>query len=163
MIPLLLAASPIPVDSPAPAAASVQVQSFDPVARAAVLAQQMPRHWAGSYQPFGAGAGAAPVAVQLRLASATALGQMVDVRGNMTIGSVTLPVQGNINGNSDQLDLLLLGDVPGSFLEDGGRFLGLQGFSLSGWRASRLTNPGGVLVLEPVVSKGRPVPIRGLW
>ena len=161
MIPLLLAASPIPVDSPAPAAASVQVQSFDPVARAAVLAQQMPRHWAGSYQPFGAGA--APVAVQLRLASATALGQMVDVRGNMTIGSVTLPVQGNINGNSDQLDLLLLGDVPGSFIEDGGRFLGLQGFSLSGWRASRLTNPGGVLVLEPVVSKGRPVPIRGLW
>jgi len=103
------------------------------------------------------------MAVQLHLASATAMGQMVDVRGNMTIGSITLPVQGNINGNSDQLDLLLLGDVPSSFLEDGGRFLGLQGFSLSGWRAPRLTNPGGVLVLEPVVSKGRSVPIRGLW
>jgi len=161
VIPLLLAVSPIAVDSPAPVEAAVQVQSFDPVARAALLAQQMPRHWAGSYQPFGATA--APKAVQLHVASATAMGQMVDVRGNMTIGSITLPVQGNINGNSDQLDLLVLGDVPSSFLEDGGQFLGLQGFSLSGWRAPRLTNPGGVLVLEPVVSKGRSVPIRGLW
>jgi len=103
------------------------------------------------------------VAVQVKLASATAIGQMVDVRGEMTLGSITLPIQGNLNANSDQLDLLLLGDVPGVDLEPGGRFLGLQGFTLTGWRAQRLTNPGGVLVLNPVLASTGAPTIRGLW
>jgi hypothetical protein len=56
----------------------------------------------------------------------------------------------------------VLGDVSSAGLEDGGRFLGLQGFTLSGWSAPRLTNPGGQLVLNPVGSAASPA-IRGLW
>jgi hypothetical protein len=178
VIPLLLAANPLPVGSYVPytppassgfAAAASQflgelpaVETFDPVARAAVLAQDLPREWSGTYQPFS---GSAPVTVQLRLASAIAMGQMVDVRGDMTVGSVTIPVQGNLNAKSDQLDLLLLGQNDAVQLENGGQFLGLQAFSLSGWTAPRLTNPGGQLVLNPVVASAPssgPV-IRGLW
>ena len=173
MIPLLLAATPLPVGSAVPfqepAAApiplaenfgqQVSIRTFDPVARASQLATQRPRQWSGTYQSF---TGAAPVSVQLDLASATALGQMIDLRGQITVGSTTLPVQGNLNANSDQLDLLLLGDVSAAGLEDGGLFLGLQGFSLAGWSAPRLTNPGGQLVLNPVGSSTSPA-VRGLW
>jgi hypothetical protein len=81
----------------------------------------------------------------------------------MTVGSVTLPVQGNLNASSDQLDLLLLGDVSAADLEDGGLFLGLQGFTLAGWTAPRLTNPGGALVLNPVGGANEAPAIRGLW
>ena len=175
MIPLLLAATPIAVGSPLPlqqpgiiAAPLAEnfgqlatVQTFDPVARAAQLAQQLPRQWSGTYQGFEMGS---PVTVQLQLASATALGQMVDVRGALTIGSNTIPVQGNLNAKSDQLDLLLLGDAPGAMLENGGGFLSLQGFTLAGWHAPRLTHPGGVLVLTPVVASAPAGgSVRGLW
>ena len=175
MIPLLLAAMPLPVGSAVPyqEPASVStplsenfgqqapVQTFDPILRAGELANQMPRQWSGTYQPF---AGGSPVSVQLNLASATALGQMVDVRGEITVGSTTLPVQGNLNAKSDQLELLVLGDVSSAGLENGGAFLGLQGFSLGGWVGPRLTNPGGQLVLNPVGTAGSSAPaIRGLW
>jgi len=175
VIPLLLAATPLPVGSavpfqePAAVATPLSenfgqqapVRTFDSVARAAQLATQMPRQWSGTYQAFS---NAAPVSVQLDLASATALGQMVDLRGQITVGSTTLPVQGNLNANSDQLDLLLLGDASAAGLEDGGLFLGLQGFSLAGWSAPRLTNAGGQLVLNPVGSGTATAPaVRGLW
>ncbi len=177
VIPLLLAANPLPVGSyvpftpPATSPLAGQasflgemapVETFDPVARAGVLAQQMPRQWRGTYQPF---AGGAPLTVELTLASATALGQMVDVRGQITVGSVSAPVQGNLNAKSDQLDLLLLGKLEMTGLELGGEFLGLQGFGLSGWVAPRLTNPGGQLVLTPVVASAPSAGsvIRGLW
>ena len=173
MIPLLLAATPLPVGSavpfqePAAVATPLSenfgqqapVRTFDPVARAAEFATQMPRQWSGTYQAFSS---AAPVSVQLDLASATALGQMVDLRGQITVGSTTLPVQGNLNASSDQLDLLLLGDASAAGLEDGGLFLGLQGFSLAGWSAPRLTHAGGQLVLNPVGSSTAPA-VRGLW
>ncbi len=173
MIPLLLAAMPLPVQSAdlAQAAADFStplsenfgqqapLQTFDPVLRAADLASQMPRQWTGVYRPF---AGTAPVNVQLKLASVTAIGQMVDVRGEMTVGSTSLPVQGNYNARSDQLDLLVLGSVKDAGLENGGEFLGLQGFNLAGWIAPRLTNPGGELVLNPVGASGAPA-VRGLW
>ena len=147
MIPLLLAATPLPVGSAVPfqepAAASTPlsenfgqqapVRTFDPLARAADLASTMPRQWSGTYQPF---AGGSPVSVQLDVSAVQAMGQMVDLRGQMTVGSTTLPVQGNLNASSDQLDLLLLGDVSAAGLEDGGRFLGLQGFTLSGLERS---------------------------
>ncbi len=168
MIPLL-AAVPLTTVNAAPTQStplqenfgmSANVQQFDPVARASELARDLPRRWSGSYQPFGPGSSAA---VTLQLASVTALGQMVDVRGEMTLGSTTIPVQGNLNAQSDQLDLLLLGDYSASDLQFGGEFLGLQGFNLSGWMAPRLTNPGGQLVLNPV-GDGAPAPaIRGLW
>lgn len=173
VIPLLLAAVPLPVGSVVPFQEQVAlaiplaenfgqqapVRMFDPMGRASQLATQLPRQWSGTYQPFNA---ASPVSVRLDLTSATALGQMVDLRGQITVGSTTLPVQGNLNANSDQLDLLLLGDLGAVGLEEGGVFLGLQGFSLSGWSAPRLTNPGGQLVLNPVGNGGGPA-VRGLW
>ena len=178
MIPLLLAAMPLPVGSTVPFqeptvirhelpqgfGEQVQVETFDPVARAAVLAQEMPRQWSGTYQSFTA---TPPLTAQLSITSAIALGQMVDVRGEITIGGTTVPVQGNLNAKSDQLDLLLLGENREAGLENGGDFRGLQGFSLSGWRAPRFTMPGGQLELTAVVATpARPAigsRVRGLW
>ena len=173
MIPLLLAATPLPVGSAVPTREPVAVstplsenfgqqapvRTFDPVARAVDLASTMPRQWSGTYQSF---AGGSPMSVQLDVSAVKAMGQMVDLRGQITVGSTTLPVQGNLNASSDQLDLLLLGDASAAGLEDGGHFLGLQGFTLSGWSAPRLTNPGGQLVLNPVGTSATPA-IRGLW
>ena len=124
------------------------VEQFDPVARAQLLTAELPRRWSGSYQAYGPTG--ASQAVQLDLSSLTAVGQMVVVRGTMTIGAVSTPVQGNINAKSDQLDLLLLGDTSAAGLEAGGEFQGLQTFELSAWEAPRLTTTGGKLTLNPV-------------
>lgn len=142
-----------------------RVQTFDPSARAQVLAQQLPREWVGTYQSFASGG---PVAVELRLSDLVAMGQIVDLRGAITIGGVTSPVQGNLSAKSDQLDLLLLGERLGAGLQPGGLFQGLQGLELSGWNALRLTDMGGRLALRPVLPAaaggggGKP-PVRGLW
>ncbi|MEO1002040.1 MAG: hypothetical protein AAFX65_02895 [Cyanobacteria bacterium J06638_7] len=144
------------------------VETFDPVARAQVLARQMPLFWSGSYQPFGS---AQSVPVQMRLLRPRAIGQVVDLRGEMRVGEMVSPVQGNLNARSDQLDLLLLAPVGLASLEPGGVFTGLQGLSLAGWQASRLTNPGGRLQLnpqqplQPLPPEQGPssAPIRGLW
>jgi hypothetical protein len=176
-LPLLLAASPVrmgdvvPFTRP-PIQSNLQdegingeVETFDPVARARLIAEQMPRRWSGRYQSF---VGGVPVPVALRIDSATAIGQIVDVRGSMAIGGFTSAVQGNLNAKSDQLDLLLLGDSLGASLEPGGEFQGLQGLSLSGWHAPRLTTPGGTLQMLPDRTASGPavpsdVPVRGLW
>ncbi|MFM7653678.1 MAG: hypothetical protein ACKO5M_12305 [Vulcanococcus sp.] len=166
--------SSIRQELPAGFGEQVQVETFDPVARAAVIAQEMPRQWSGTFQSFTA---APPLTAQLSITSAIALGQMVDVRGAITIGGTTVPVQGNLNAKSDQLDLLLLGDNREAGLENGGEIRGLQGFSLSGWRAPRFTSPGGQLELSPVTAtamestpgaasagtSGRGIKVRGLW
>lgn len=140
------------------------VETFDPVARAELLARELPRQWSGSYQSFASGA---PLPVQLNLTSVRALGAMVDLRGELRVAGVVSPVQGNLNAESDQLDLIPLGDQLGGGLELGGAFQGLQGLELSGWNANRLTDPGGRLVLQPGASPaagGAPVaPVRGLW
>ena len=175
MIPLLLAAalplgSAVPFQEPAlirhelpqSFGEQVQVEQFDPVARAAVLATSLPRQWSGVYQPF---TGGGQVSITLNLASLTALGQMVDVRGTLSVGNATIPVQGNLNAKSDQLDLILLGAAAEAGLEQGGEFRGLQGFTLSGWRAPRFTHPGGQLTLTAVggsAGKGA-AGISGLW
>ena len=92
MIPLLLAATPLPVGSavpfqePAAVATPLSenfgqqatVRTFDPIARAAELVGAMPRQWSGTYQPF---AGGTPVSVQLDVTAVTAIGQMLDLRG----------------------------------------------------------------------------------
>ena len=134
--------------------------------RALLLAGEMPLVWRGTYQPFD---NSQIVSAELRLASVKPMGQMIDLRGELTVGGVTTPVQGNLNAESDQLDLLMLCDceVPG--LEMGGVFTGLQGLQLSGWQAPRLTNPGGRLDLRPLSSSSRvETPsrgsaVRGLW
>lgn len=120
------------------------VEQFDPVARAKALAKDLPRRWSGTYLPKTAGTAQS---VRLDLASLTPVGQMLVIKGTMTIGSLTSPVQGNINAKSDQLDLLLLGDTAAAGLEPGGVFQGLQTFQLSDWESPRLTNTGGKLQL----------------
>jgi hypothetical protein len=145
------------------------VETFDPVARAQLLAQEISRTWSGTYQSFETGA---VVPVELQLSSLEAMGQIVNLRGTITIAGVAAPVQGNLNAESDQLDLLLLcdcKDVGG--LEIGGSFSGLQGFQLSGWQAPRLTNQGGRLALLPIaapagsagVQPAAGSAVRGLW
>ena len=83
-----------------------EVESFDPVARAAKLAASLPRQWCGTFEPFD---GNPTVDVSLDITQLTAMGQMVDIRGTMTLGSATTPVQGNLHAKSDQLDLIPLG------------------------------------------------------
>ena len=181
-MPLLLAAVPLAVGSMVPfvapdqtsaataAAAFAQelapVETFDPEARARLLVTELPRRWTGSYQPF-LQVPSQPVTLQIN--AMTPYGQMIDLRGQITIAGVTTPVQGNLNAKSDQLDLLLLGSTLAPGLEVGGEFQGLQGFSLFGWYAPRLTSPGGRLELRPAsVSSGtasqRTAPgVRGVW
>jgi hypothetical protein len=153
-------------DSPMPRFDSVE--TFDPVARAQLLARELPLRWSGTYQSFGS---LTSVPVELRLYPPRALGQVVDLRGQMRIGTLMSAVQGNLNARTDQLDLLLLSPVELAGVEPGGVFTGLQGLTLSGWQASRLTNPGGRLELSPqaptpAAAPGQPAssrPVRGLW
>jgi len=145
-------------------------ETFDPVARAQLLARETPLNWSGRYQAFGQ---SQSVNAELRLASVTPMGQMLDLRGELTLGGVTTPVQGNLNAESDQLDLLMLCQCEVAGLEPGGVFTGLQGLQLSGWQAPRLTNPGGRLDLRPVSSSSTGssagmgsasgAAVRGLW
>ena len=144
------------------------VESFDPVARAADLATSLPREWCGTYQPFD---GNPTVDVRLTLTALTAMGQMVDLRGTMQMGDVSVPVQGNFHAKSDQLDLIPLGEPLIAGLEPGGVFLGLQGFSPTGWQAPRLVNradlttgTGGRLALTSCVDQApTELPVQPLW
>ena len=144
------------------------VESFDPVARAADLATSLPREWCGTYQPFD---GNPTVDVRLTLTAVTAMGQMVDLRGTMQMGDVSVPVQGNFHAKSDQLDLIPLGEPLIAGLEPGGVFLGLQGFSPTGWQAPRLINradlttgTGGRLALTSCVDQApTELPVQPLW
>ena len=144
------------------------VESFDPVARAADLATSLPREWCGTYQPFD---GNPTVDVRLTLTALTAMGQMVDLRGTMQMGDVSVPVQGNFHAKSDQLDLIPLGEPLIAGLEPGGVFLGLQGFSPTGWQAPRLINhadlttgTGGRLALTSCVEQApTDLPVQPLW
>jgi len=144
------------------------VQTFDPSARAQVIARELPRQWSGTYQAFG---GSAPVPVELSFAAVIPEGAMVTLQGEMTIAGQKTPVQGNLNAQSDQLDLIPLAAKLGGGLNAGGRFQGLQGIALSGWSADRLTDMGGRLALAPMGSRplgsaqgiGKAVPVRGLW
>jgi len=133
-------------------------ETFDPVARAQLLAREMPLNWRGVYQPFD---NSQSLNVELRLASVRPVGQMIDLRGELTVGGVTTPMQGNLNAESDQLDMLMLCQCDVAGLEKGGVFTGLQGLQLSGWQAPRLTSQGGRLELRPIASSGSEV--RGLW
>jgi hypothetical protein len=141
------------------------VEMFDPVARAQLLARDTPRSWCGTYQSFDT---AQVVSVQLELSTLEPMGQMVVLRGQFSAAGVTTPVQGNLNAESDQLDLLLLASAQPAGLDFGGQFSGLQGLQLSGWQANRLTNQGGRLELRPScgaapVAVPAAAPVRGMW
>jgi hypothetical protein len=151
----VVAATPIPQPAYLPptdqatGTETTRVQTFSPVARAEVLARQIPRRWVGTYQSFGSGA---PQPVELQLSSLTPIGQIVTLRGEISIAGVKSPVQGTLSAESDQLYLLVLGDRIGAGLQPGGLFQGLQGLEISGWNALRLTDMGGRLALKPVRS-----------
>ena len=141
------------------------VEGFDPVARAAELAASLPRQWCGTFEPFD---GNPTVDVTLDITQMTAMGQMVDLRGTMTLGSTSTPVQGNLHAKSDQLDLIPLGDPLIAGLEPGGVFLGLQMFSPTSWQAPRLINVadpstgvGGCLAIT--ASCQEEPPVQPLW
>jgi hypothetical protein len=141
------------------------VETFDPIGRARLIAELIPRRWSGTFRSFASGE---VLPARLELSSTTPVGQMVDLRGRITIGATTTDIQGNINAKSDQLDLLVLGDesIPG--LEPGTGFQGLQGLSLSGTSLVRLTNAGARLQLDPDIGAvSAPAAgaetIRGLW
>jgi hypothetical protein len=176
-LPLLVAATPLPSDAyraPLPSGRggaalplieSSPVETFDPIGRAALLRDQMPRFWSGSYVPFD---GSGPQTVELSLEQVSAAGQMVVLVGEIRVADRVSPVQGNLNARSDQLDLLVLGSDPGPSLNAGGSFQGVQGMTLAGWKADRLTAMGGRLVLSPIARRAplpasSAEPIRGLW
>jgi hypothetical protein len=93
-----------------------------------------------------------------------ALGQILDLAGSLSLGGKTVPVQANINAESDQLDLLLLGDNLPAGLEPGGGFQGLEMLRLSSWEGPRLTSAGAILELAPATKPAAGVPpVRGLW
>lgn len=166
----LVAASPLPSGgafvpfTPVPSPAvepSAGVELYDPVGRAQLIAERIPRSWRGTYRSFSS---PKALPVVLVLERVTPLGQMVDLRGQLSLDGVSTPVQGNINAKSNQLDLLILGTTLGAVLEPGGEFQGQQGLSLSGWLPDRATGLGGRLQLNP-----GPAPlaaggvVRGLW
>lgn len=142
----LAPSSSLPTSDPAAHTETTRVQTFNPVARAQELAGSIPRRWVGTYQSFSSGS---PHPVQLQLTSLTPMGQIVDLRGEISIGGVRSAVQGTLSAESDQLDLLVLGDTIGAGLQPGGLFQGLQGLEISGWNALRLTDMGGRLALRP--------------
>jgi len=139
----------------------IQVDSFDPEARARLLAEQMPRLWRGALSTPGS-INAMPA--ELVVTRLVALGQMLDLAGSLSVGGKTVPVQANINAESDQLDLLLLGDNLPAGLEPGGGFQGLEMLRLSSWEGPRLTSAGAILELAPASrSAAAAPPVRGLW
>ena len=116
---------------------SKTVESFDPEKRAVQLADSLPKSWCGEFKPFD---GNPTVDVTLNLTSLRAMGQMVDLRGSMNLGTTTTPVQGNLHAKSDQLLLIPLADQLIAGVEPGGMFLGLQNFSPTSWESPRLVN-----------------------
>lgn len=141
------------------------VETFDPVARAELIAARIPRFWRGSYRPFERGA--TPRPVQLQLDSVVPDGQMVVLRGRLQIDGADSAFMANLNAKSDQLDLIPLTETLALGLEPGGVFQGLQGLSLSGWGSPRFVVPGGRLQLvpgpPPAAAASSGDVIRGLW
>jgi hypothetical protein len=91
VIPFLLAATPLSVGTIVPFKAPPRseqaadaavlgqlapIDTFDPVARAALISSQLPRQWNGTYQAFNGGS---LLPVTLKLVSVRALGQMVSM------------------------------------------------------------------------------------
>ncbi len=158
-------ATALPLDSlsqPAPIVLEGSVENFDPVARAAELAISMPRQWCGTYTPFQKGS---TIVVTLTFTKVTAIGQMIDLRGNLDFGKFSTPFQGNLNAKSDQLELLPLSKNLIAGMDPGGTLMGLQGINLLGWNSPRFVSQGGTFDLKTScaseISKA-PI-IIGLW
>jgi hypothetical protein len=138
----------------------IQVDSFDPEARAQYLAESMPRLWRGAMSTKNA---PRSITAELKINRLVAIGQRLDLFGVLTLAGQSVPVQANINAKSDQMDMLLLGDKLPVGLEAGGEFQGLEMLKLSSWEGPRLTSAGAILELAPVVASTPAPAVRGLW
>jgi len=118
------------------------VESFDPVLRAKALAESIPKNWCGTYQSFS---DESEVDIFLTIESAIATGQIVDFRGEMIIGKVQTAFQGHLNAKSDQLELIPINKSDEEFIYPHGKFMGLQGARILGWKPNNLNSPGGRL------------------
>ncbi len=138
------------------------VESFDPVARASELVKTMQGKWCGVYRPFKTDS---EIDVVLTFQRITAIGQIIDLRGEMLLGKTQIPVNGHFNAKSDQVELIPISDQVINGLEPGGIFVGLQGFSLFGWKSPRLDNPGGRLSLNQDCGQqiSKAPAVLGLW
>ncbi len=120
------------------------VENFDPAARAVELVKTLPRTWCGSYKPFNKDS---KIEVRLTFSKVYSTGQIVDLEGEMLLGSVKTKINGHLNAKSDQMELIPLGSNLIAGLEPGGSFIGLQGAELFGWKSPRLNDQGGRLKL----------------
>ncbi len=140
------------------------VENFDPVARAEELAQTLARKWCGSYTSFSS---KSTIDVIIKWSKVSPVGQIVVLDGEMLIGNLTTKVHGSLNAKSDQLELIPIANKLTDDLESGGIFVGLQGASIFSWKASRLDNPGGKLVIEKQCIKNplksEAPPITSVW
>ena len=161
-LPSAAEVSPLDVEPIEPLDAErIEVQTFDPIKRARQLADELPRQWQGTLRVAGSGE---RLPADLRLDRLVPLEAMVDVFGQLTIAGQTVPVQGNLDAATEQLNLLLLGDYLPADLEPGGNFLGLQMFNISMWVGPRLTSRAALLRLAPVAKyQYQEPPVRGLW
>ena len=103
--------------------------------------------------------------VNLVFSSVKAIGQVVDLHGEMFLGSLTTSVVGHLNAKSNQFELIPLANNLIAGLEPGGMFVGLQGSTLFGWKPPRLDNPGGRLELRESCDKdlSKSPAVRSVW
>ncbi len=148
---------------PKPVVLEGPVENFDPVSRAKEIAKSMPRELCGVYRSFSEDS--KDTDVKIVFSSIQPIGQIINLRGNMIFGSITTPLQGNLNAKSDQLDLIPLSDKVVAGIEPGGRFLGLQGPNLLGWEAASFIKPGGMLKLSRSCddTSSKAPAIRAIW
>ncbi len=148
---------------PKPVELEGSVENFDPVARAQALAENLSRKWCGSYKSFGNTSD--DLEVTINFLKINPVGQMVNLEGNMSIENILIPIQGNLNAKSDQLDLILLSDQFIEGIEPGDYFMGLQGINLLGLESTSFIKPGGRLELKQICqSKISKTPaIRSIW
>ena len=118
------------------------VENFDPVLRAKELAESIPKHWCGSYRSFS---DESELDIRLTIQTVKAIGQIVDFRGDMMIGRFKTAFQGHLNAKSDQLELIPISNSGEEFIYPYGKFMGLQGASILGWKPTNLNSPGGRL------------------
>tara|TARA_B100000700_G_C15000185_1_gene835861 strand:+ start:437 stop:979 length:543 start_codon:yes stop_codon:yes gene_type:complete len=126
------------------------VDNFDPVSRAVTLAKTLPRNLCGSYRSFDS---ENVKVVSVVFSEIQPIGQILTLKGKMSIDNKISPIAGILNAKSDQLELFPLAKNEHLDLDSGGSFIGLQGAKLLTWKSSRLDKPGGRLELKAKCSK----------
>ena len=121
------------------------VESFDPVKKAQELAQTISRKWCGTYSSFNDGS---RINVTLLFSKVKPIGQIVSLDGQLLIDGSEVDLRGNLNAQSNQIELLIISNQRILDIEPGGTFLGLAGLERLLWNSPRLNNPGGYIDLN---------------